>query len=256
MKHFFGKISLLLMLICMARVRSQTVVSESLYLPASGCTFSYAKTNSSTVLTFDHCYSLTLSSSSWSTCFSLCCSSSNLTSYPSLTPDALKYCQSMNEVDNAFSPLMLGLSLTLIFVVMMFFLCCVCRCYRRVETRSSIVHANTEVKTVEWVEEKGVNFKVTGKIVWSDRANCAKPLMATEQSCSICLDEGTTAELVCGHQYHPFCIGDWLSKNYVCPCCRRDIKGIKIYCNLCKWRYFVCSRTLIASGSRSLPTRC
>ncbi|RAL54512.1 hypothetical protein DM860_001640 [Cuscuta australis] len=48
--------------------------------------------------------------------------------------------------------------------------------------------------------------------------------------CSICLleyqDEETVATLQCGHEYHPDCIKQWLSKKKACPFCRATVRPL------------------------------
>jgi hypothetical protein len=98
---------------------------------------------------------------------------------------------------------------------------------------------------------------ISNSIEWSSKASRQNRLKYSDQPCTICLEEYTTAELYCRHQYHPKCIGQWLRKSIFCPCCRReDIKGVKIYCEICRWRYFICSRLLIAKVGLDLPKRC
>ena len=51
-----------------------------------------------------------------------------------------------------------------------------------------------------------------------------------QTECSICLDvlnldETKKLTLPCGHQYHDFCIRDWLKNHNRCPICRRAAGG-------------------------------
>ncbi|RLN56327.1 hypothetical protein BBJ28_00001547 [Nothophytophthora sp. Chile5] len=43
-----------------------------------------------------------------------------------------------------------------------------------------------------------------------------------ELSCSICMGvvDGLTAELPCGHKFHPNCARSWLERRNTCPLCR------------------------------------
>ena len=122
-------------------------------------------------------------------------------------------------------------------IILSLCICCCCRCcgrrnqnqqthlavvgYRRGATVYNIENASIETKDVEWKYEKEVNYRLFDPIVWSYQSDRDKPLKITGQACSICLEENTTCELFCGHQYHPICIGDWLKKSSGCPCCRR-----------------------------------
>ena len=56
---------------------------------------------------------------------------------------------------------------------------------------------------------------------WSSLAKIDREIMNSGQNCAVCLDGEATAQLDCGHQYHPKCIGDWLRRSKGCPCCRR-----------------------------------
>jgi hypothetical protein len=48
-----------------------------------------------------------------------------------------------------------------------------------------------------------------------------------------------------------------MRKSSTCPSCRReDIKGVKIYCNTCRWRYYICTRSLVAANAKDLPMKC
>lgn len=82
-------------------------------------------------------------------------------------------------------------------------------------------------------------------------------MKTAEDSCSICLENGPSAELYCGHQYHLSCIGDWLSRSQCCPCCRlQNVRGVKVYCQGCRWRYYLCTRSLVGSEGHALPLKC
>ena len=85
-------------------------------------------------------------------------------------------------------------------------------------------------------------------ILWSSKARASKHLKISYQPCTICLEDNTNVELSCGHQFHVKCIGTWLKKSAVCPCCRLEgIKEVRIYCKMCRWRYYIVSRGLIAT---------
>jgi hypothetical protein len=109
---------------------------------------------------------------------------------------------------------------------------------------------------VEWERETQINSK-GGQLVWSGMARRRNRLRVSEEPCTICLEANTTAELFCGHQYHPRCIGAWLRKSRCCPCCRRqDIQGVKVYCRSCRWRYIVCTAVLVAKAGEELAGEC
>ena len=75
--------------------------------------------------------------------------------------------------------------------------------------------------------------------------------------CAICLDCGPTCQLFCKHQYHAKCIGGWLKKSTCCPCCRMEnIKGVKVYCIRCRWRYMILTRNVLSRHGSELPKKC
>lgn len=49
------------------------------------------------------------------------------------------------------------------------------------------------------------------------------------EECVICFDEKEAGqqvrELLCGHQFHPQCIDDWLVRVPTCPICRKPAQG-------------------------------
>ena len=102
-----------------------------------------------------------------------------------------------------------------------------------------------------------INSRPDRDIVWSAKAKTSRHLRVSYQPCTICLEENTNVELCCGHQFHTKCIGTWLKKSNVCPCCRFEgIKDVRIFCKMCRWRYYIASRPLIASKNGDLPIKC
>lgn len=132
-------------------------------------------------------------------------------------------------------------------VVMCFGLYCVFHVCRKWKGHRNMQIHKEIITVIEWLNEPDVNHK-DSPIIWSSRARKWHKLKISDEPCAICLEPRTTAELFCRHQYHPKCIGEWLRKSNACPCCRlEDIRGIKVYCDDCRWRYFVCVKTMITN---------
>jgi hypothetical protein len=193
-------------------------------MDSSGCVFSFTSTPS---FQFLNCTSKSGDSSEWRTCLGRCCPSVQ-DQRPSMA--ALELCK-LN------SPY---LAPTLVIVMMIVFLSTlgvlVVLCFFfvlfkviRAQTSSNRVLPQLTITQVEWSNENSFNSDIK-ELQWSDAAKRERVLPEVGP-CAICLEDNTTAELYCGHQYHPACIGSWLRKRSCCPCCRlANLRGAKIHC--------------------------
>jgi hypothetical protein len=225
---------------------------DAMYISDTDCTFRYAL--NPYYFTFYYCSqgSSNQLAHTWSICLSQCCPSMPQTyDYPSF--NALSICQENNS--HPAAPVLVIIIAVVASVCLLVTVCLLCVWCRSLKPRHKIVN-DTEVSEVEWQEEE--EFNNGGETIkWSVNAREENTLADENVACSICLDEGTLAELFCRHRYHTACIGAWLAKSNYCPYCRMsNIRGIKIYCSNCRWRYFVATINLISQHARELPILC
>lgn len=229
---------------------------QSTWMSSHSCTFNYQATM--TNITFHNCTTLSGSYVSWYTCTLKCCNGLRDIDYIHPTIDAINECQNNTLSDGSNVPIIIMGVLVAIFGIIVFICFCsvTCRLIRSFRAANHIGPDEEEFESVEWEEETQLNNKIE-QLVWSSNFQKKRSLEIIDTPCSICLEDNTTAELFCKHQYHPICIGSWLRKGYVCPFCRRDnIQGIKVYCQECRLRYLVCTRTLMRKDADKLPTIC
>ena len=104
---------------------------------------------------------------------------------------------------------------------------------------------------LEWPEEQK-HLTVTDRNIHWLRATSESRLTDPDGICSVCLDEGCNALLVCGHSYHPKCIERWLRKSHFCPLCHREyIAQTKVFCQHCRDCYFLCRLGLLARANKN-----
>lgn len=209
--------------------------SSGQFISGSGCTITY---ESPAYGNFRfNCMSPQNLSLGWATCLSLCCPAQSPAQYPLPALPALSACNSLKPTDHTTVVLMAVLISVFSLIT---FLCVSLLLYKLCVNcgRNKVVQ---EDSGTEWTtpEQLTVDPQLP---LWAKTARSRYE----ESECSICLDAGGSAELVCGHYYHQNCILTWLKRSHFCPLCHRDhIRTLRVYCAACSNQYLLAKTALL-----------